>query len=77
MGFPGIRARGCMGQSAWRKDAAEGGKHMTPKFRFMDLKIWRDAIGLTVRLLDLADNLKARKLSICRPVAGFKAFDVK
>ena len=33
-----------------------------PKFRFMDLEIWQDAVGLAVRLLDLADNLEARKL---------------
>ena len=33
-----------------------------PKFRFMDLEIWQDAVGLAVRLLDLADNLEGRKL---------------
>lgn len=33
-----------------------------PKFRFMDLEIWQDAVSLAVRLLDLADKLEAGKL---------------
>lgn len=33
-----------------------------PKFRFMDLEIWQDAIALAIRLLDLADKLEAKRL---------------
>jgi four helix bundle protein len=33
-----------------------------PKFRFMDLEIWRDAIGIAGTLFDLADRLEAKKL---------------
>lgn len=33
-----------------------------PKFRFMDLEIWRDAIEIAGTLFDLADRLEAKKL---------------
>jgi four helix bundle protein len=33
-----------------------------PKFRFMDLQIWRDAIEIGGRLFDLADMLEANRL---------------
>ena len=33
-----------------------------PKFRFMDLDIWRDAIEVGVRLFDLADTLESKRL---------------
>jgi four helix bundle protein len=33
-----------------------------PKFRFMDLEIWRDAVAIAGRLFDLADELESRKL---------------
>ena len=33
-----------------------------PKFRFMDLEIWHDAIDLGSRLFDLADELELKKL---------------
>lgn len=33
-----------------------------PKFRFMDLEIWQDAIELGNKLFDLADDLESRKL---------------
>ena len=36
-----------------------------PKFRFMDLEIWQDAIELGDRLFDLADQLESRKLYRC------------
>jgi len=33
-----------------------------PKFRFVDLEIWRDSIGVAERLFDLADGLEAKRL---------------
>jgi len=33
-----------------------------PKFRFMDLEIWQDAIELAGRLFDVADRLELRRL---------------
>jgi len=33
-----------------------------PKFRFMDLEIWRDAIEVGGTLFDIADNLEAKKM---------------
>jgi len=33
-----------------------------PKFRFMDLEVWRDAIEIGARLFELADRLESRKL---------------
>lgn len=33
-----------------------------PKFRFMDLEIWRDAIEIAGRLFDLADTLESKRL---------------
>jgi four helix bundle protein len=33
-----------------------------PKFRFMDLEIWQDAIELGNKLFDVADALESRKL---------------
>jgi four helix bundle protein len=33
-----------------------------PKFRFMDLEIWRDAVDIGCALFDVADKLEARKL---------------
>ena len=33
-----------------------------PKFRFMDLEIWQDAIELAEKLFDLADRLESRRL---------------
>jgi four helix bundle protein len=33
-----------------------------PKFRFMDMEIWHDAIELGNNLFDLADDLESRKL---------------
>ena len=32
-----------------------------PKFRFMDLEIWRDSIEIAEKLFDLADKLEARR----------------
>ncbi len=33
-----------------------------PKFRFMDLEIWQDAIEVAGRLFDVADRLERRRL---------------
>lgn len=33
-----------------------------PKFRFMDLEIWQDAIEIGSHLFDLADELEEKKL---------------
>jgi len=33
-----------------------------PRFRFMDLEIWQDAIALGENLFDLADRLESMKL---------------
>ena len=33
-----------------------------PKFRFMDLEIWQDAITIGVTLFDLADKLESKRL---------------
>jgi four helix bundle protein len=33
-----------------------------PRFRFMDLEIWRDAIEIAAILFDLADRLEAKRL---------------
>ena len=33
-----------------------------PKFRFMDLEVWRDAIEIGATLFELADMLESRKL---------------
>ena len=33
-----------------------------PKFRFMDLEIWRDAMEVAGRLFDLADRLEGKRL---------------
>jgi len=33
-----------------------------PKFRFMDLEIWPDAITIGVTLFDLADKLESKRL---------------
>jgi four helix bundle protein len=33
-----------------------------PKFRFMDLEIWQDAIEVAGRLFDIADRLERRRL---------------
>jgi four helix bundle protein len=33
-----------------------------PKFRFMDLEIWRDAMEVAGRLFELADGLESKKL---------------
>ena len=33
-----------------------------PKFRFMDLEIWRDAMEVGGRLFDLADRLEVKRL---------------
>jgi len=33
-----------------------------PKFRFMDLEIWQDAIEVGGKLFDLADNLAEKKM---------------
>ena len=33
-----------------------------PKFRFMDLEIWQDAIAIGARLFDLADELESKRL---------------
>ncbi len=33
-----------------------------PKFRFMDLEIWRDAMEVGGRLFDLADRLEGKRL---------------
>jgi four helix bundle protein len=32
-----------------------------PKFRFMDLEIWRDSIEIAEKLFDLEDKLEARR----------------
>jgi four helix bundle protein len=33
-----------------------------PKFRFMDLEIWQDAMEVAGRLFDLADRLESKRL---------------
>ena len=33
-----------------------------PKFRFMDLEIWQDALEVARRLFDIADSLEQRRL---------------
>ena len=33
-----------------------------PKFRFMDLEIWQDAMEIARRLFDLADRLESKRL---------------
>jgi len=33
-----------------------------PKFRFMDLEVWQDAVEIAGRLFDLADRLETKKL---------------
>jgi len=33
-----------------------------PKFRFMDLEIWQDAVAIGGTLFDLADKLESKKL---------------
>ena len=33
-----------------------------PKFRFMDLEIWQDAMEVVGRLFDLADRLESKRL---------------
>ncbi len=33
-----------------------------PKFRFMDLEIWRDAMEIAGRLFDVADRLEVKRL---------------
>jgi hypothetical protein len=33
-----------------------------PKFRFMDLEIWQDAIEIAGRLFDVADRLDSKRL---------------
>jgi len=33
-----------------------------PKFRFMDLEIWKDAIGIAENLFDLANRLEEKRL---------------
>ena len=33
-----------------------------PKFRFMDLEIWQDAIQIAEKLFDLADHLEEKRL---------------
>jgi len=33
-----------------------------PKFRFMDLEIWQDAMEVARRLFDLADRLESKRL---------------
>jgi four helix bundle protein len=37
-------------------------KSERPKFRFMDLEIWQDAIEIGGKLFDLADRLEPRRL---------------
>jgi four helix bundle protein len=32
-----------------------------PKFRFMDLEIWQDAIAIGAALFDLADKLESKR----------------
>jgi four helix bundle protein len=52
-----------MGQRA--KRIAQGAEIMTegwPKFRFMDLEIWQDAIAIGSLLFDIADDLESRRL---------------
>ena len=45
-----------MGQSAL------GAMESRPKFRFMDLEIWRDAIEIGTVLFKLADDLESKRL---------------
>ena len=40
-------------------DALTSGR---PKFRFMDLEIWKDAVQVAGLIFDLADRLEARRL---------------
>jgi four helix bundle protein len=50
-------------QSAKRKiKTKERVAQERPKFRFVDLEIWRDSIGVAERLFDLADGLEAKRL---------------
>ena len=61
--------RGPQAQSAKRieqgaKRKGQRAKRMAterPKFRFMDLEIWRDSIEIAEKLFDLADKLEARR----------------
>lgn len=52
-------------QRAWGKGldgAGSGGKKMGKMFRFQGLEIWKKAIEIGNRLLDIADELEKRKL---------------
>jgi hypothetical protein len=44
-----------------QKNTAEGVTAQRPKFRFMDLEIWQDAIEIAGTLFDLADSLEKKK----------------
>jgi hypothetical protein len=44
------------------KAAATGVSRERPKFRFMDLEIWRDAMDVAAKLFDLADGLESKRL---------------
>jgi four helix bundle protein len=37
-------------------------KRKRPKFRFMDLEIWRDSVEVAATLFEVADRLEARRL---------------
>ena|SRR3989338_4659543 len=45
-------------QSAWRREHSEEGM---VKFRFQDLEIWKDAIGIAHKLFDIADGLEEKR----------------
>jgi four helix bundle protein len=53
-----------MAPSVWRRGEREGRKMAKepPKFRFMDLEIWQDAIDLAAKLFDVAGYLESKKL---------------
>ena len=42
--------------------SAVGAMESRPKFRFMDLKIWQEAIAIGVILFELADKLESKRL---------------
>jgi four helix bundle protein len=51
-----------MGRSALLKLAMRQMTENRPKFRFMDLEIWQEAIDIAGSLFDLADKLESMKL---------------
>ena len=49
-----------------------------PKFRFMDLEIWQEAVDIADRLFDLAEKLERKKLyRFAEQLRGSALFDVQ